>query len=72
MSKKQKNIKKLLNNVKNGCSTVKKPKNVKAIYVLKKPPVKYEMPKQKGVCGIATNPALQIPAARKKDKYGKL
>ena len=37
----------LLENIKNGCSTVKKPKNVKEIHKIKKAPIKYEMPEQK-------------------------
>lgn len=60
--------KQLLENIKNGCSTVTKTKNVKKIHKIKKSPIKYEMPEQKGVCGMVATPALHVPPARKNKK----
>ena len=60
--------KQLLENIKNGCSTVTKTKNVKKVHKIKKAPIKYEMVEQKGVCGMVATPALHIPPKNKNKK----
>ena len=57
---------KIIQNAIESYSVVKKPKKVCKSYYIKKAPVKYEMPEQKGVCGMVANPGAHIPPKNKK------
>ena len=57
-----------IENYKKSETLFKKPKQVSKAYTIKKAPIKYEMPKSVGVCGMVAKPAYHIPPKQRNKK----